>query len=126
MASHGRPSSALATSLYITVEPRCILARNPPVDSPSTLSPHIPITIILGPTPARNAADVGLSRLCTVGSAVLLRRSLVPTGWTRVRFSFNLEVRFSTITELPQNNHKNYKYDIRNGLSTTLPLAALC
>ena len=42
-------------------------------------------------------------------------RSLVPTGYTRVRFSFD-----------PENNHKNYRYDIRNGPSNNLPLATLC
>ena len=45
MASRGQPSSALATGPYVTVEPRCILARRPtaeiPVD-PKSQHPHHP------------------------------------------------------------------------------------
>ena len=128
MASRGRPSSALATDPYITVNSHCILARNPPVDSPLTLSPNIPN--ILSPTPARNAADVGLSRLYTVRSAVLL-----PRWWhsdsrkesrsygLRPGFDscFNIEVRFLTLINSPKIITKNYKHDIRNGPSTNLP-----
>ena len=113
MASRGRPSSALATDPYIMVNYHCILARNPPVDSPvdpKSQHPHHPKSDSRTKCCRRGSEPIVYGEIgCPFAEVVALGQS-EGVSFLRVRpgfdSCFNLELRFLTLFDSPKISQK--------------------
>ena len=128
MASRGRPSFALATDSYVTVEYPLYLSQLSLTELSLVPKPPLPY----------DAASTGWSQICSGNRSSFLRSVLTGlVGEWSLAYGLNpasrllsttpcgFPTRSIPYTSIPERpSLKNYKHAIRNGLSTTLPLVA--